>query len=989
LAGGSVKSLAMPAVTTMLLRDDARQLKPQWNKTMIAASIAISFLGAFTSTQLMCHARMSLRLSSVFVWSMLGSLIFGFTTIWCLHFVAMLAFEFDLSIGIDAPLTILSAILAVSFTFMAIAADILWDRYRSNPKGKSRKPRSSRQKTRLRHTPSNEPLLQPDDHDEAYAEHFHEPFTTSPLPRRPSLQDQDNLAAFAPAGHSRNSSVSSFSTISKASDTRLPDSEEANGHASSSISADEELGPTLTSAGFSWLRPSSGHSSLNSFGLGSAIGLINPKSVRLAQDPSVSTAKSLYLGCTRKNVAKGFLWSLAITSMHYCGTFALRIPSGYIRLNVWLVVLSAIISWIVCTVGCILLSKMETHLPQQVLFSATAAAGVSAMHWTGMSATTFYSFADSSDVRGYPPALANAVVGIAFITCIVANVLLAHSATVSRNKLAEIVWTRKELWRTITQKENAEAAARARSEFIASASHEIRTPLHHLQGYSDLLAHTELTEEGRALLTAIQQATKTLSLITNNVLDWSKFERNTECSYRPVALDIRAVCESIVVLLPNVDEEARVELYVVVEPDVPSGIYLDETWIHRIFMNLLSNALKFTRHGYILLSVQMQNDNLVATVRDTGCGLDPAFIPEMWTPFKQGDVRGSARGTGLGLSIIKQLLHRMKGKIDVESSYELMEGVGPDRSGTAFSVTLPLQSTIEQRPRSRGHKPCVAIFARSQSRRTKGLTTSWEEFGFDVTIVDSVSEMDNETWRYIPKWRYIWAELDFLHEHPDQFELLLAKRDWLVLVPYNTNDSLGDLPGILTAPNFVMLPKPLIWHTFEKRIATSRQRQLSAAPTQALRFASEVEVLNDSAKVIDPKRPWPEKKLTILLVEDNPVNQKLGKKMLTSLGFNTILASDGVEAVDMLLKQDSSIDAVLMDQSMPRKDGVTATKEIRWLESEGKLTRRRPILALTAVVNSEARREFEDAGADDFLPKPLSLNMLKDTLEAYLPIASG
>lgn len=93
-----------------------------------------------------------------------------------------------------------------------------------------------------------------------------------------------------------------------------------------------------------------------------------------------------------------------------------------------------------------------------------------------------------------------------------ANLLLAHVATVSRNKLAEIVWTRKELWRTIAQKENAEAAAAARSDFIASASHEIRTPLHHLQGYSDLLSRTELTEEGRLLLYAIQHATKSLSL---------------------------------------------------------------------------------------------------------------------------------------------------------------------------------------------------------------------------------------------------------------------------------------------------------------------------------------------------------------------------------------------------------------------------------------------------------------------------------------------
>ncbi len=131
-----------------------------------------------------------------------------------------------------------------------------------------------------------------------------------------------------------------------------------------------------------------------------------------------------------------------------------------------------------------------------------------------MWAVTFRSYASPSDRRGYPSSISFAVASIAIVTCIAANFTLAHVATLSRNKLAEIVMTRKELWRTIALKENAEAAAAAKSDFIASASHEIRTPLHHLQGYSDLLSRTELTDEGRTLLGAIQHATKTLSLST-------------------------------------------------------------------------------------------------------------------------------------------------------------------------------------------------------------------------------------------------------------------------------------------------------------------------------------------------------------------------------------------------------------------------------------------------------------------------------------------
>src|ERR1700760_2129684 len=119
--------------------DPLRLVQPRWNKSMVVASIAISFLGAFTSAQLMCHARSALHFSSVFVWALLGSLIFGFCSIWSLHMVAMLAYEFDLPIGVNAPLTILSALLAVSFTFAAVAGDLLYIRYNSSRNGKERR----------------------------------------------------------------------------------------------------------------------------------------------------------------------------------------------------------------------------------------------------------------------------------------------------------------------------------------------------------------------------------------------------------------------------------------------------------------------------------------------------------------------------------------------------------------------------------------------------------------------------------------------------------------------------------------------------------------------------------------------------------------------------------------------------------------------------------------------------------------------------------
>jgi signal transduction histidine kinase len=840
---------------------ERRLLKPNWSNAMIAASIALCFLGVFTSSQLMYHARVSVRLSTVFLWSMVGSLIFGFCSVWSFHEVAMLAYEFDLPVGVDPWLTILSALLAVSFTFAALAIDLLWDRYRNPQYRKRRRKRTNSKPLDTYNMPSgsSEPLLGASSDVEENNSSDILGSANDHMASRPASAngyiDQETATGSVEYFRDGHLIIQSTATAKKMSDdislmsATVPreDSSDAQDRSSSDYSLSRNV------------SMSSG-----SFGIDLIARATLPSK---ACNPFISVATLIYAGCTWRNTLKGFLWSLAVTSMHYVGIFALRIPGGGFQLNPWLVLLSALCSWGTCFIGNILLNNLETQLIQQLLFSVIAASGISAMHFIGMAATTFWSTESPSDIRGYPPALANAVVGIAFATCIIANVLLAHSVTVSRNKLAEIIATRKELWKTITLKENAEAAARSRADFIASASHEIRTPLHHLQGYSDLLAQTELTEEGRSLLIAIQRATKTLSLITNNVLDWSKFEQNNEESYRPTALDIRSVAESVVVLLPNIDDDVNVQLYVVVSPNVPPTLFLDETWIHRILMNLLSNALKFTRTGYILLLIERRGGDLACVVQDTGCGLEPSFMPEMFKPFKQGEVRGSARGTGLGLSIIKQLLQRMNGAVDVESKYEQSEGIGSANSGTTFTVSLPISSNaaVSQEATTEEPKEKVAILLVETTRAARGMVECWQTAGYEPFIVQDAVELK------LPEWKYIWTSLDFLRSFPSQFNFLLSSQDTLVLVPYDTHDSFEQLPGILTAPNFVLLQKPLIWHTFEKRIAAATSRSKTAGPSRALRFASQVEVIEGRVTIQHSQLAALKFHRGVLLVEDNMV----------------------------------------------------------------------------------------------------------------------
>ena len=346
-------------------------------------------------------------------------------------------------------------------------------------------------------------------------------------------------------------------------------------------------------------------------------------------------------------------------------------------------------------------------------------------------------------------------------------------------------------------------------------------------------------------------------------MDWSKLESDSESIARPVALDIRTVCEAILVLLPNKDDEAEVEIMVVVRPDVPKSIFLDETYIHRILMNLLSNALKFTRSGYIMLLVEFEDGKLVATVKDTGPGVPPSFLPQLFEPFKQAQTRGSQRGTGLGLSIVKQLLHNMNGSIIVESRHPEVEGVEPGQTGSTFTISIPVQSGTEANSADVQTLAKIAILHGGNERAIEGLRIAWEKFGFEVVVAHNTAALAGVD------WKYIWADLLFLKANPACLQALLKQDSWRVLVPYDTLHPIHQIPELETARQFVPLPRPLIWHTFSHRMAAAKQGPMKSEVSRTVRFASTVNFVDENDKAQAPKSTA--KNLVILLVEDNPV----------------------------------------------------------------------------------------------------------------------
>ena len=974
----------------------ARQIVPQWNSGLVAASIAVSFLGAFTSTQLMVQARTSRYLSGVLVWITLSSLVFGFCSIWCLHFIGMLACEMDLPIGLNAPLTVLSALLAVVLTWLALATGLLLERYKRSQKKKNAAVR--RENRRNASNADIMPLTEPWVGNEPFRapspikiQEERNETSLSPSTSPPHLNDSVIFDArnslTTPAPLLRHSSEMSRDSAS------APLLQRSLSNQGTEETSEDGTDTDRTSSEYTGSRRSSGvTSSESSFGLGKFASIRTIKNNTFGTtNPFKFTVLAIWAGLTFNNIGKGFVWSLAITSMHYVGIIALKVPNGYCKLDVIWVLVSALISWVVCVVGCILMASMELRLGQQLLFSVIATTGVAAMHFTGMRAADFRTTAPPSDDRGYPKGLAVAIVSIAITTCLAANFLLAHSATVARDKLAEVVHTRKKLWAAIAQKENAEAAALARSDFIATASHEIRTPLFQLQGYSDLLARTKLSEESRLLLYAIQDATRSLSLITSNVLDWSRLEKG-EATCRPTALDLRAVCESVLNLLPGKDEDDEVELLIAVSPKVPKSLFIDETYLRRIIMNLLSNALKFTTSGYVLLGIEMQDLNLVATVTDTGTGIPETFLPELFEPFKQAQTRGAQRGTGLGLSIVIQLLEKMRGTIRTESKHRDSH---PEESGTTFTVTFPVQIATEAEPTTKQPHGRIAMFGHPGSRTLDGVRAAWTTFGVEAVQVETYANLSEG-------FQYAWANLNYLRDNPALLRQFRDQNRHIVMIPYDDERRLYELLGSSPPVHFLPVRIPLIWHQIVETLAKSGDKPTRPDPaSRTVRFASVVDVLdgtnsdklpgkngNSSQQGSTPLPSSVPSPRTVMLVEDNKINQRLGIKMLKTLGYDVIVANDGQEAIELLQEHDSEVDAILMDQNMPRKDGLTATKEIREMEAYGTVKLKggkpRPIIAVTAVVGAHAEAMCKQVGTDAFLPKPLSLAKLRDTLELYL-----
>ncbi|WP_119394004.1 response regulator [Salinibius halmophilus] len=476
----------------------------------------------------------------------------------------------------------------------------------------------------------------------------------------------------------------------------------------------------------------------------------------------------------------------------------------------------------------------------------------------------------------------------------------------------------------------AENGAKLKTRFLANMSHEMRTPLNAIHGLTQLMVKSNLPKKEQERMQTVLASADWLLTLINDLLDFSKIEaRKLELEKREFVL--RDALESVMSMLAPQAHQKRIDLALMVFEEVPHHIVGDEVRLKQVVTNLVSNAIKFTEKGSVVVRVMLEEElediwRLMVSVTDTGKGMSKEQCKKLFSSYEQGasDVTRLHGGTGLGLSISRKLVELMGGDVSVESE------IG---RGSVFKLTIQAgkTGTLVENTVLRDAWVCE-----SNELRDNALVNVLRYSGFAVNRAATCAET--------PEGEPLFLGVDNPNELPWQRLIHLSQtRQLTVVLPWHHESAVEQLinQGINT------LVHPVMSRDLLTRRTESKKPQLEQVPT-------------------------------VLAVDDHPANLFLLKELLAEAPIRMLTANSGHAAIDLVTRE--PVDMILMDIRMPEMDGVETMQRIRQMPQYAKI----PIIAVTAHAMADERRRLLDQGMDDYISKPININNLEQVLQSRL-----
>ncbi|MDF2152867.1 ATP-binding protein [Vibrio sp. CAU 1672] len=491
-----------------------------------------------------------------------------------------------------------------------------------------------------------------------------------------------------------------------------------------------------------------------------------------------------------------------------------------------------------------------------------------------------------------------------------------------------------------TAVQESKRAAQAKSEFLANMSHEIRTPMNAIMGMSELLLEKETRSEEKKLLTLLHQSSTNLVTIINDILDYSKAAAG-KLTLTNESFDLHELVENCISLCSYQANQKKLILLADIPLSIPSQVIGDKGRINQILLNLVGNAIKFTEHGHISVSVRYLAGAYRFSVMDTGIGIPDERLPSIMEKFEQVDnsITRKYEGTGLGLAIAKQLIQLYGGELVVTSK----EGVG---STFTFSLNLAISS--------------------AQKKKLSKLNR------VNVLLIDD----------YTPRAEHIKSiaqdiQLPLIHKTTAELSSIASLKQWglNVVMLGSTGINADELRLLLPQATLAfLLPNMVNWP-----VANAR------ALEQPITHSSLLDLLNSTQpqqqQPVSCEKAEPDfSSINLLIAEDSSINRILITKMLEKTNINLTLAEDGAVAVEMY--KQLKPDMVITDISMPNKDGFTVAKDIRELQASFGYPWC-PVVAFSAHALQEQRDKSHEVGMNDYLTKPVQKAELLDMIAKW------